>query len=230
MVRVTPPDRLEKLLTAAADVFVAHGFHRTQMEDIADRLGVSKGTLYRSVESKEALLAAVLEYADNPEMLPKTGPLATRSLADVSAIMRARLSEAPVQLGLRSAASNPTTHHSIVEVGDEVERFAAELFEMMSRHQTRIMVLESCVAELPMLASDWYAQGRYHLVDLWHQYLRNQRTHITTGSDLAVLSRTIVEVLALWAVKMSWDPSPRPYSVDLKNDCAAMVRSLVTGG
>jgi AcrR family transcriptional regulator len=58
--RTTPSDRLPKLLDAAAATFVEHGFQRTQMDDIADRLGVSKGTIHRSIDSKESLFAAVL--------------------------------------------------------------------------------------------------------------------------------------------------------------------------
>jgi hypothetical protein len=42
VLRTTPSDRLPKLLDAAAATFVEHGFQRTQMDDIADRLGVSK--------------------------------------------------------------------------------------------------------------------------------------------------------------------------------------------
>ena len=53
MPRTTPSDRLPKLLDAAAAAFVEHGFQRTQMDDIAERLGVSKGTIYRAVDSKE---------------------------------------------------------------------------------------------------------------------------------------------------------------------------------
>jgi len=40
------------LLDAAAAAFVEHSFHRTQMDDVPERLGVSKGTIYRNVESK----------------------------------------------------------------------------------------------------------------------------------------------------------------------------------
>ena len=34
------------------------------MDDIAERLGVSKGTIYRSVDSKESLFATVIEWGD----------------------------------------------------------------------------------------------------------------------------------------------------------------------
>jgi hypothetical protein len=44
-----------------------------------------------------------------------------------------------------------------------------------------------------------------------------------------VLARTIVELVVLWAVKMPWDPSPRPYPTDTGPACAAMVRRLVVG-
>src|SRR5262245_39951324 len=67
MPRPTPTDRLPKLLDAAAAAFVEHGFHRTQMDDVAERLGVSKGTIYRAVDSKEALFAAVIAWSDNPD-------------------------------------------------------------------------------------------------------------------------------------------------------------------
>ena len=67
MPRVMPPDRRAKLLDAAAAAFVEHGFHRTQMDDIAERLGVSKGTIYRAVDSKDALFAAVIAWGDDPD-------------------------------------------------------------------------------------------------------------------------------------------------------------------
>ena len=73
MPRTTPSDRLVKLLDAAAEAFVEHGFQRTQMDDIAERLGVSKGTIYRAVDSKDTLFAAVIAWGDTPDDLPVDG-------------------------------------------------------------------------------------------------------------------------------------------------------------
>ena len=86
MPRVTPSDRIPKLLDAAAAAFVEHGFHRTQMDDVAERLGVSKGTIYRTVDSKEALFAAVVEWGDNPDEVPAAGVNGTVDLAAVAAV------------------------------------------------------------------------------------------------------------------------------------------------
>src|SRR5262245_540694 len=54
------------------------GYRRTQMADVAERLGVAKGTLYLYVEGKEALFDAVLARADSVGQLalPSDLPLA----------------------------------------------------------------------------------------------------------------------------------------------------------
>jgi AcrR family transcriptional regulator len=50
-----PEDRPEEILDAAFDVFGEQGFARTRLEDVAQRAGVSKGTLYLYFDSKETL-------------------------------------------------------------------------------------------------------------------------------------------------------------------------------
>jgi AcrR family transcriptional regulator len=60
--------RPAELLAAAFDLFVARGFAATRMEDIAQRAGVSKGTVFLYFESKQALLRAVVEDAVLPHL------------------------------------------------------------------------------------------------------------------------------------------------------------------
>jgi AcrR family transcriptional regulator len=226
MARRTPTDRTEKLLEAAAAAFVEHGFQRTQMDDIAARLGVSKGTVYRSVDSKESLLAAVLLYADSPEMVPDTG-IEPTGLADLSAIVRDRLAAATAGLELTTAAVS--TIADTADFGAEVERLCVDMFEMMSAHRVRVMVLDRCAQDLPELAGDWYHAGRYAVVDLWAAYLERRADFVPASIDVEMTARTIVEIITLWAVKMPWDPAPRPYATDRAAVCAAMIRNLVTG-
>lgn len=54
-------DRPDELLDAALTLFVEHGFAATRMEDVAQRAGVSKGTVYLYWSSKEDLLRAVIQ-------------------------------------------------------------------------------------------------------------------------------------------------------------------------
>ena len=49
------------VLSAAAEVFALRGFHAASVEEIAEAAGVSKGAVYYSFPSKDALFVALME-------------------------------------------------------------------------------------------------------------------------------------------------------------------------
>lgn len=51
--------RLNRILAAAEELFAAHGFAKTTVDEIAAAAGVSKGLVYDHYPSKEALLGAI---------------------------------------------------------------------------------------------------------------------------------------------------------------------------
>lgn len=53
--------RKAEILAAAAPVFAADGFANADVQDIADAVGVGKGTVYRYFPTKEALFLATVE-------------------------------------------------------------------------------------------------------------------------------------------------------------------------
>lgn len=55
-------DLREKIIQAAIESFAQTGFDKTKMEDIAKRLGLSKGTIYLYFNSKEDLFLAICEH------------------------------------------------------------------------------------------------------------------------------------------------------------------------
>ncbi len=55
--------KMEAVLRAAAQAFSQNGYHRTSLDGIAERLGISKPTLYYYAASKDELIAAVVERA-----------------------------------------------------------------------------------------------------------------------------------------------------------------------
>src|SRR5262245_12133314 len=57
-----PSDRTarQRIIGAAREQFLAHGFHRVTMDDLAEGLGMSKKTIYAHFPSKAALLEAML--------------------------------------------------------------------------------------------------------------------------------------------------------------------------
>ncbi len=54
-------ERTSQILTAAEGVFTKKGFDEARMEDIADKTGLSKGTLYLYFKSKDDLIFAILD-------------------------------------------------------------------------------------------------------------------------------------------------------------------------
>ncbi len=58
--RLDRDGRREAILDAAAEVFLEQGFAASSMNEIAARVGGSKGTLYNYFKSKEALFAAYI--------------------------------------------------------------------------------------------------------------------------------------------------------------------------
>jgi AcrR family transcriptional regulator len=54
-------DRRALILEAAREAFAEGGYHRTSLEEVAERAGVSKALLYEHFDSKRELHAAMLE-------------------------------------------------------------------------------------------------------------------------------------------------------------------------
>jgi len=53
-------DNRKKVLVAAAELFSKRGFHQARMDEIAQRAGVAKGTLYYNFSSKSKLFSATV--------------------------------------------------------------------------------------------------------------------------------------------------------------------------
>jgi AcrR family transcriptional regulator len=57
------PARQDQVRAAALRLFKEKGYHATSMRDIADAVGINKGSLYSYIKSKEDLLVPVFEQA-----------------------------------------------------------------------------------------------------------------------------------------------------------------------
>lgn len=58
----------ERLINAASELFFQHGFHAVALDQIIERVGVTKTTFYNHFESKDALVIAVLQERDRIEL------------------------------------------------------------------------------------------------------------------------------------------------------------------
>lgn len=50
------------IIEAAAHIFTEKGYHKTKMDDIAEKLGVSKGAIYQYFKSKDQLFFEVIDF------------------------------------------------------------------------------------------------------------------------------------------------------------------------
>lgn len=68
MPRKTDPKKLERVLDEAAALFLAEGYDAATMQQLADRLGLHKSSLYHYVNGKEDLLEKLtMQAQDNAE-------------------------------------------------------------------------------------------------------------------------------------------------------------------
>ncbi|MCS6886671.1 MAG: TetR/AcrR family transcriptional regulator [Chloroflexus sp.] len=78
-------EREALILQHAQELLVEKGYHRTSLDEIAARVGVSKGTIYLHFTSKDALVEALLAQQINLFLV------AVQQIADEPVSVRARL-------------------------------------------------------------------------------------------------------------------------------------------
>ena len=209
MPRVIPDDRFELLIDAATAVFIAQGFRRTQIADVAARMGIAKGSVYTYVESKEALFELVLRHADRaePVELPDALPVATPPPGATQRTLRQRLSE-ETRLPAVTAALARTR---VGDVRAELEAVLGELYDLLARHRTAIKLMDRCAHDYPELAKLWYSAGREDALALLGRYLddRTRRGRLRRFEDAGVAARLVLESLVFWAVHRHWDAKPQ---------------------
>jgi len=225
MPRKIPESRFQDLIDAATRVFIAQGYRHTQMGDVADAMGVAKGTVYLYVESKEALFDVVLRSADVPRpiALPPRLPVRTPASGRTLRWVKDRLAEQPTSPTLRAALRR---HARAGEAG-ELARILGEVYEAMARNRTGIKLVDRCAVEYPALAKVWFTQGREALLVQLTQYLERgiRARRLRPVPNPIVAARLIIETLVFWAVHRQWDPSPQLFDPRVAQD--TVVQMLV---
>jgi AcrR family transcriptional regulator len=92
--RPRDPEVDEAIRVATVDVLVRDGFGHLTMEEVADRAGVGKASLYRRWPNKVALVVDVLgRLADSRVDVPDTGSVHDDVLSFLRAIVRTKRTE-----------------------------------------------------------------------------------------------------------------------------------------
>jgi AcrR family transcriptional regulator len=230
MARSRPPERLDAVAGSAIALFSERGFRRTQMADVARRVGLSPGALYGYVEGKDALFDLAVRRAFGDEERPGPLPLPTPApdaLRDrVRGLLRRRL-HAPL-LAERAPARAPS------DPGAELAALLDELYGGLERNATGIRLIERCAPDRPELAELYFGRGRAGLIERWRRYLERR---IAEGCfrpvpDAAIAARLVIETVAWFAWHRRGDPAPQPMSDALARETviALLSRALLSGG
>jgi AcrR family transcriptional regulator len=209
MARQIPEERYAQLIEVATRVFIDQGYRRTQMADVAEALGVAKGTIYLYVESKEALFDQVIRHAggDVPIRPPKQLPVGAPSPGATLRFVRETLAERS-QLPALNAALQKSR---VADVAAEFDGIVREIYHTMYGNRVALKLVDRCAADHPGLAALWFEKGRHGLLSLLTAYLEDRwrRRSLSPRPDAAIAARLVLETIVFWAVHRHWDPSPQ---------------------
>jgi AcrR family transcriptional regulator len=217
---------LPRLVQAATAVFIAQGYQRAQMDDVAAALGVAKGTLYGYVESKAALFDLVIRCADGQEPLPGVSSLPWRAppAESTAGALRTRMAASFADPELRAALER--SEHP--EPAVELTGILRALYRRMSQHRQSIQLVDRCSQDLPELAGPWLVHDGERLANLARYLdLRGQKRLLRPFPSSEVAARAVLETLSYWAVHRHWDAPLRPV---LEEDVETTVLGLMLFG
>ena len=211
MPRRIPAERFTELVRAATQVFIARGYRRTQMADIAEALGVAKGTLYLYVESKEALFLLCARHCDavgdvpQPTELPVPHPVAGETLRVLEEKV-ARESGLP-------ALERALTRSRVRDARLELEGILREIYATMRRNRNALELIDRCGQDHPELATSVQREVREFTQRRLARYLeaRGSGRGLRPIGDAFLAARVAMETLTTWAVHIAWDPVPQSF-------------------
>jgi len=200
--RPIPEDRLSRLVEVATAVFIEQGFRHTRMEDVAEALGVAKGTVYLYVENKEALFDLVCRSADRPFEQPPELPVKSPAAGATIRYIVGRLAAGQVMPALAEALAGGRR-----AARDELGAIVGDIYDAMARSRVGIKLVDRSARDIPELGKIWFGGARGVLVEALSGYLdgRIRARRLRGPVDVGITARFIVETCAFWAVHRHWD-------------------------
>ena len=186
MVRVRTEEKRREIVTAAQELFEEHGYERTSMSMISERVGGSKATLYGYFRSKEDILQEVLVYDVTQEAerlmneLLSVDDLRQGLITLGVAYMTRRLSSTPVA-NIRMVATQPDGSKIGKKFYEEVLRPAWE--RLANRFQ---MMMDDGILKP---ADPWVAAMHWKGLNEWDMFER-RLLQAMPGPDPEVLQKS----------------------------------------
>jgi len=159
-------------MDAAIEVFIGKGYRRTQMADVARAAGVSQGTLYNYVESKEALFYLIIDrgfVGAEPPILSEQKvrtPAPGETIARLRQRINTELRVPELERALaRSAVADPSA---------ELKAIINQYYAVVARLGRGLDLIERSAVDLPELGQLLYIERRRSIVAQLTRYLESR--------------------------------------------------------
>jgi AcrR family transcriptional regulator len=195
------PGRTQDIAEAALTVFIRQGFRLTQMADVAREAGISAGSLYTYVDSKEALLEIALLQGLG-ELAEHNEPYRASGLTKTSSSLAAKLAKSfrwPIlEKALRQDRIAPDLLGAIVD----------EHFTLFSKHRRLIWLLDRCAAEVAELSGFYQASVRGPCIANFTRAIRLCMGAQFSEEEVAARGRALFEMIVWMAMHRHRDRLP----------------------
>jgi len=180
----TQGDLREKILTEAATLFVASGYHAVSMREIAARVNASKAAIYYHFADKESLLLAIMEQSLS-HLIDIVYPATQIGDTEVALqqIVAGLLGLNAVQRAAMRLAMFELQHLSEVERRRFAQRYHSEFIEGIQRVLVRGQTA-GVIRQVDVVTTTWAFLGLLYPFSLTP----------ARGQDAQMVSRTLVEL------------------------------------
>jgi AcrR family transcriptional regulator len=199
MPRVPARERLVTIATAATRVFGRLGYRGTRTADVAREAGISNGSLFTYVESKDALFYLVFAHGFGrlDDVLPPL-PLATPAPGETVELIAEEMRKVPAPLFRAALAEDHP-----VDVGAELRGIIDERYGIIERLWPLLAVIERGALDLPELDEFYFGLVRRGFFGRLTEYveMRSAGGYLRPTPDAAVTARLIIESITWFAWK-----------------------------
>jgi AcrR family transcriptional regulator len=194
--RTPAAERHAAIAAAATDEFGRVGYRRTRTADVARRAGISSGSVFTYVQSKEALFHLVFLHGfglvDDETPLPIPTPEPGETVALIENGMR-RIPAPCMRAALK--VDDPD------DVAAEVRAIVEERYAIFDRYWPMLAVIERCAVDLPDLEAYYFGKLRVANFDQLARYLDRRATsgHLRAMPDASAAARVVSETITWFA-------------------------------
>jgi AcrR family transcriptional regulator len=198
---------VQDVARSACEVFIAKGYRRALMTDVAERLELSQALLYRYVESKEALLELAARYAMDQEAdLEALVPLPSPPPGQFLELIRGWLSVRATFPKLRGSLEREPGDD---DAAGELAGIVDELYDFVEQNRVLLLLVESLADDFPDLSGGSVNERKRILTSLVAAFLTSRAAsgglRPLAGSEIA--AHFLIESIGWFAQHRKRDPN-----------------------